>query len=75
MLATAVLAPRATESDALSTACFVMGAQANHRYLASHPNLLAILYQPAAAPHRFKRVVLRSPDFNPPADSLVELAH
>jgi len=75
MLATAVLAPRATESDALSTACFVLGAQASHRYLARHPNLLAILYQPAAAPHRFKRVVLRSPDFNPPADSLVELAH
>jgi len=75
MLATAVLAPRATESDALSTACFVMGAQASQRYLARHPNLLAILYQPAAAPHRFQRVVLRSPDFNPPATSLVELAH
>lgn len=75
MLATAVLAPRGTESDALSTACFVMGAQASQRYLARHPNLLAILYQPAAAPHRFQRVVLRSPDFNPPATSVVELAH
>lgn len=75
MLATAVLAPRTTESDALSTACFVMDAQGSHRYLARHPNLLAILYQPAVAPHRFQRVVLRSPDFNPPATSLVELAH
>lgn len=75
MLATAVLAPRATESDALSTACFVMAAQASQRYLARHANLLAILYQPAAAPHRFNRVVLRSPDFNPPANALVELAH
>jgi len=75
MLATAVLAPRAVESDALSTACFVLGAQGSHLYLARHPNLLAILYQPAAAPHRFQRVVLRSPDFNPPATSVIELAH
>ena len=75
MLQTAVLAPRAVDSDALSTACFVMGARASHRYLASHPNLVAILYQPADAPRRFQRVVLRSPDFNPPADALAELAH
>ncbi|MFB3920204.1 MAG: FAD:protein FMN transferase [Terriglobia bacterium] len=75
MLQTAVLAPTAAASDALSTACFVMGSKGSHRYVAGHPNLLVILYPPAPAPQRFKSIVLRSPDFNPPGDSLAEIEH
>ena len=73
MLATVVLAARCTETDALSTAFFVMGVEGSRRYLATRPNLVGILYQPTGAARAFRRVVLRSPSYNLPPDALVEL--
>ncbi len=74
MLATAVLAPRATQSDALSTAFFVLGVEASRKYLATHPNLAVLFFQPAGAQPDFKRIRLRSVSFTPPPESLAEFA-
>jgi len=74
MLSTAVLAPRATQADALSTAMFVLGVKGSRRYLSAHPNLAVVFYQPADAARAFKRTIARSPSFNLPADSLAEIA-
>lgn len=73
MLASAVLAPRTTQSDALSTAFFVLGPQASRRYLATYPNLAVNFYQPGPAQQTFRRVILHSTSFRPPAGSLAEI--
>jgi thiamine biosynthesis lipoprotein len=74
MLASAVLAPSATESDALSTAFFVLGPQASRKYLSTHPDLAAIFYQPGPAKRTFRRVILHSTSFHPSAGSLAEIS-
>jgi thiamine biosynthesis lipoprotein len=74
MLATAVLAPRTTQSDALSTAFFVFGVEGSRKYLATHSNLSVLFYQPSGVKHDFKRVWLRSISFAPPPESLAEFA-
>jgi thiamine biosynthesis lipoprotein len=74
MLASTVLAPRATQSDALSTAFFVLGPQTSRTYLATHPNLAVIFYQPGPAKRTFRRVILHSTSFRPPAGSLAEIS-
>ena len=73
MLSTAVLAPAATQADALSTALFVLGVKGSRRYLAGHDNLTAIFYEPAGSGEAFKRTITRSPSFKLPADSLAEI--
>ena len=73
MLATAVLAARATETDALSTAFFVMGPEGSRKYAAAHPNLVGILYRPTTVTGVFERVVLRSPSYTLPPEALVEI--
>jgi len=73
MLATAVLAASATETDALSTAVFVMGLEGSRKYAAAHPNLVGILYRPTTVTGVFERVVLRSPSYTLPPDALVEI--
>ena len=74
MLATAVLAPRTVQSDALSTAFFVLGPVRSRKYLSTHPNLAVLFYQPTAAKGRFRRVFLQSASFSPPPESLTEFA-
>ena len=74
MLSTVVLAPRATQSDALSTAFFVLGVAGSRKYLATHPDLKILFYQPTATKERFKRVVLRSTSFTAAPESLAEFA-
>ena len=74
MLATAVLAPRAVESDALSTAFFVLGPVRSRKYLSTHPSLAALFYQPTAEKGRFRRVLLRSASFSPPPEARAEFA-
>jgi thiamine biosynthesis lipoprotein len=74
MLSSAVLAPQTTESDALSTAFFVLGPEAGRGYLAAHTNLAVDFYQPGPAKRTFRRVILRSASFNPPAGSLAEIS-
>ena len=74
MLATAVLAPRAVQSDAVSTAFFVLGVEGSRKYLATHPNLAAFFYQPSGAQRGFKRVVLRSVSFRLAPQTLAEFA-
>ena len=73
MLSTAVLAPRATQADALSTAMFVLGVEGRCRYLSRHPNLAAVFYQPSGSAKAFKRTITRSLSFHLPADSLAEI--
>jgi thiamine biosynthesis lipoprotein len=74
MLATAVLAPRTTQSDALSTAFFVLDVGGSLKYLATHGNLSVLFYQPAGAPPDLKRVWLRSVSFTLPPESLADFA-
>jgi thiamine biosynthesis lipoprotein ApbE len=74
MLSTVVLAPRATQSDALSTAFFVLGVAGSRKYLATHPDLKVLFYQPMPGRRTFKRVVLRSTSFTAARESLAEFA-
>jgi thiamine biosynthesis lipoprotein len=74
MLATAVLAPSATQSDALSTAFFVLGPRGSRKYLDTHSNLAVDFYQPGQAKHTFRRVILHSTSFNLPSGSLAEIS-
>ena len=64
MLAAIVLAPRAGDADALSTAFYVMGVERSRDYLATHPNLMALFYLPRGKKPKFRRVVLRSAPSN-----------
>ncbi len=73
MLATAVLAPRATQTDALSTALYVLGAQRSRRYVAAHPNLTAIFYLPKGATRSFRRVTERSATLDLGRDVVAEI--
>jgi thiamine biosynthesis lipoprotein len=72
MLSTTVLAPSGTQTDALSTAFFVLGVDSSRPYLAIHPNLTAVFYHPDG-PRSFKRVVLRSGSYRLPEDSVAEM--
>jgi thiamine biosynthesis lipoprotein len=73
MLSAAVLAPEAMAGDALSTAFFVLGVGRSRKYLATHPNLEAVFYQPTRSKSLFRRTVLRSNSFSLPQESLAEI--
>lgn len=73
MLSTAVAAASTTDSDALSTAYYVMGVDASRRYAGSHPNLAALFYVPGGQPKTFRRVSVRSASFALPGTALVEI--
>ena len=73
MLSTAVAAASTTDSDALSTAFYVMGVGASRRYADAHPNLAALFYLPGEQPKTFRRVRVRSASFAPPMAALVEI--
>ncbi|HEY2988381.1 MAG TPA: FAD:protein FMN transferase [Candidatus Binatia bacterium] len=60
ILAATVLAARATEAEALSTAFYVMGVERSGAYLGVHPDLTAVFYLPEEGAKRFRRAVLRS---------------
>jgi thiamine biosynthesis lipoprotein len=74
MLATAVLAPRAAEADALSTAFFVLGPEDSRQVLVARPNLISIAYLPEGSGKNYRRVVQRSESFAPAATSVAEIA-
>lgn len=73
MLSTAVASVDTTESEALSTALYVLGPERAAQILAARPNLSVVYYQPAAAPDTFKRVVARSSSFALPPDVVAEI--
>jgi len=73
MLSTSVIALQATESEALSTAFYVMGPERGWRYLAGHPNLTVLYYQPADSIGAFKRVVAQSNSYGLPPDVVAEV--
>jgi hypothetical protein len=73
MLSTVAAAPTGVETEALTKIFFVGGVEKSRRYLASHPNAIAIFYQPGEKPLTFRRTVLRSKSFQIPSDSLAEL--
>jgi len=73
MLSTAVLALETTESEALSTAFYVMGPERASHYVAAHSNLTVICYQPTASANLFKRVVARSNFNDLPPDVAAEI--
>jgi FAD:protein FMN transferase len=61
MLAAVVVAPCASDADALSTAFYVMGVErSREEYLATHRDLMALFYLPVGRGQRFRRVILRS---------------
>jgi thiamine biosynthesis lipoprotein len=64
MLAAIVLAPRARDADALSTAFYVLGVKRSQEYLATHRNLVTAFYLPRGGGRRFRRVILRSVSSN-----------
>lgn len=73
MLSASAFTERATDSDGLSTALYVLGVAGARKYLARHSNTAAILYQPTGPEKKFKRTSLESPDFHLLADALVEI--
>ena len=73
MLSTAVMALQATESEALSTAFYVMGPERGWQYLAGHPNLTVLYYQPAGSNGAFRRVVAQSNSYGLPPDVVAEV--
>lgn len=72
MLSTTVFAASSTTSDALSK-LFVLGVEGSRRYLATHPDILALFYVPAGLERQFKRVSLRSASYNLPMEVRVEV--
>jgi FAD:protein FMN transferase len=73
MLSTVGTAPTGIETEALTKIFFVSGVEKSRAYLATHPNAIAILYQPGEKPQTFKRTVLRSQSFQIPAGSIAAL--
>ncbi|HEV2350518.1 MAG TPA: FAD:protein FMN transferase [Terriglobia bacterium] len=73
MLSTAVTSVNSMESEALSTAFYVLGPARAAQILAARPNLLVVYYQPDPAPNSFKRVVARSSSFTLPPDVVAEV--
>lgn len=73
MLSTVSIAPTGTQTDGLSTSFFVMGVERSRKYLATHPSLAGILYQPDGPPPKYKRTFLRSDSFTLPPDSIMEI--
>ncbi len=74
MLSAAVLAPSATESDALSTSFFVSGVDGTRRCLAGFSNLAVVLYQPGPSNRHFRRVVLKSHSYGLGRDAIAEIS-
>jgi len=73
VLMTTVFAPRALDSDALSTTFFVMGAQRARALLANYPNVSLLVYEPTPAPRSFRRIRAQSTEFTLPPESVAEL--
>ena len=48
MLSVTVVAPTGIQTDALSTACFVLGIEGIRRYCANHPDVRVVAVQPSA---------------------------
>lgn len=73
MLATAVLASRATEADALSTAFFVLGPEGSGKILATRPNLISMAYLPQGKAKSLRRVVQQSKEFTLARNAVAEI--
>jgi thiamine biosynthesis lipoprotein len=73
MLSTAVVSEETTESEALSTALYVMGPERASKVLAAHPNLAVVYYLPTPSPVKFERVVARSSSYNLPSEVVAEI--
>jgi FAD:protein FMN transferase len=73
MLSASVLALKTTDSEALSTAFYVMGPERGRQYLAEHPNLTVLHYQPEGSTVAFKRVAARSNSYGLPPDVVAEV--
>lgn len=73
MLSTAVLAPAGEQTDALSTAFYVLGVERSRGFLRAHRNLTVIFYLPGESSGDFKRVILKSDSLSVPTDSLAEI--
>jgi thiamine biosynthesis lipoprotein len=73
MLSASVLALKTTDSEALSTAFYVMGHERGRQYLAEHPNLMVLYYESGGSTAAFKRVVARSNSYGLPPDVVAEV--
>jgi thiamine biosynthesis lipoprotein len=74
MLSTVAAVPTGVETEALTKTFFVGGVEKSRHFVAAHPNILGILYQPGAQPRTFKRTVVRSSSFNNSTDSFAEIS-
>jgi thiamine biosynthesis lipoprotein len=73
MLSTVGAAPTGIETEALTKIFFVGGVEKSRQYLNTHPNAIAVLYQPGAEPETYNRTVLRSKSFQIPPGSIAEM--
>ena len=73
MLSTVAAAPTGVETEALTKIFFVGGVQKSRQYLATHPNVIGICYQPGVQPKTFRRTILRSRSFQVPTGSIADL--
>jgi len=73
MLMTAVLAPLAVDSDALSTTLFVLGAVNSRVALKSRAHLKAVIYEPSGRGRHFRRTAMKSDEIVLSAESVAEL--
>ncbi len=74
MLSTVAAVPTGVETEALTKTFFVGGVEKSRRFVATHSNILGILYQPGAQPRTFTRTIVRSTNFDPSSDSFAELS-
>ncbi len=73
MLSAVAAVPTGVETEALTKTFFVGGVDKSRQFVATHPNILGILYQPGSQPKTFTRTVLRSKAFQIPAESIAEI--
>jgi len=73
MLSTVGAAATGIETEVLTKTFFVGGLEKSRRFVATHPNVIGILYQPGSASETFRRTILRSANFQLPADSVAEV--
>jgi thiamine biosynthesis lipoprotein len=68
-----LLADNATDTDALSTAAFVLGAEKTRRFLEGHPGLGAVIVPESGSGDEQSVVILGDVDFRPGDDPMVSL--
>jgi FAD:protein FMN transferase len=75
VLSTAVIAPTAEQSDALSTSCYVLNTERTRDLIANRSGVKVIFYLPETSEGKFKRVVVQPNSPGLPSNALAEIEH